>query len=311
MRVIISELMAEAAVASLAGKYDTLYDRELVDRPKDLVAALAEADALIVRNRTQVNADLIKAAPRLKVVGRLGVGVDNIDVKTCKARAIEVIIASGANALAVAEYVMCTAMILLRSAYFSTAAVAGGEWPRSALSNGHEISGRTLGIVGFGSTGRRVAGLARALGVRVIGFDAHIAAGSRLWSENDVVPHTFAEVIASADIVTLHVPLTPATRNLVDASSIATMKHGAILINCARGGIVDERAVAAALTSGHLGGAAVDVFEVEPLFASTELAGCPNLILTPHIAGVTHESNVRVSTLIADKVASALAAHHI
>jgi (S)-sulfolactate dehydrogenase len=302
MRVIISELMAEAAVASLAARYDTLYDRDLVDRPGDLAAALSDADALIVRNRTQVNADLLAAAPRLKVVGRLGVGVDNIDVKTCKARAIEVIIASGANAQAVAEYAMCTAMLLLRSAYFSTVAVAAGKWPRSALSNGHEISAKTLGLVGFGSTGRQVARLARAFGMRVIGFDAHIAAGSRLWGENGVLPHSFAEVIANADIVTLHVPLTLATHNLVDAPLIATMKRGAILINCARGGIVDERALAGALTSGQLGGAALDVFEVEPLPAGSKL------ILTPHIAGITRESNVRVSTLIADKVASALAA---
>ena len=161
MRVVITEFMDEAPVASLAARFDVTYDATLVDRPAELWRTLADADAVIVRNKTQVNAALLAAASRLKVVGRLGVGLDNIDLPACKARGIEVIPASGANALAVAEYVIGAAMLLLRGAYASTAAVSEGKWPRAALSNGREIAGKTLGVVGFGGIGR-LTGEARA-----------------------------------------------------------------------------------------------------------------------------------------------------
>jgi (S)-sulfolactate dehydrogenase len=307
MRIVISEFMDEAAVAALAAHHATLYDPGLVDRRDELKAKLIDADALIVRNRTQVNVELIAAAPQLKVVGRLGVGLDNIDVAACNARGIAVIPATGANALAVAEYVIGVAMALLRGAYFATADVAAGKWPRAALSSGRELAGKTLGIVGFGGIGRLTGRLGRALGMRVIGFDAEVAPDAPAWREEGVEPRTLDALLAQADVLTLHVPLVPATRNLIDAKRIAVMKPGAILVNTARGGVVDEAAVAAALVSGKLAGAALDVFEKEPLPAGSPLAGCPNLILTPHIAGVTAESNERVSSMIAEKVIEALA----
>ncbi len=307
MRIVIAEFMDAAAVASLAAAHDTLYDKDLVDRRAELLAQLAGADALIVRNRTQVDAGLIAAAPRLRVVGRLGVGLDNIDVEACKARGIEVIPATGANALAVAEYVIGTAMLLLRGAYLSTAAVGEGRWPRGPLSNGREIAGKTLGVIGFGGIGRLTARLARGLSMRSIGFDPQLPASSPVWAEEATAPRTLAEVLGEADVVTLHVPLTPATRNLIDAARLAAMKRDAILINTARGGVVDEAALAAALKAGTLGGAALDVFDREPLPAGSPLAGCANLVLTPHIAGVSREANARVSTMIADLVAKRLA----
>ena len=307
MRIVISEFMDEAAVATLAAHHATEYDRDLVDRREELKAKLIDADALIVRNRTQVNVELLAAAPRLRVVGRLGVGLDNIDVAACAARDIAVIPATGANALAVAEYVIGVAMVLLRGTYFATADVAAGKWPRAALSSGREIAGKTLGIVGFGGIGRLTGRLGRALGMRVIGFDAELAPDDAVWREEGVEPRTLDALLAQADVLTLHVPLVPATRNLIDARRIAAMKPGAILVNTARGGVVDEAAVAAALSSGRLGGAALDVFEKEPLPAGSPLAGCPNLILTPHVAGVTAESNERVSSMIAEKVIEALA----
>jgi (S)-sulfolactate dehydrogenase len=306
VRVVISEFMDEAAVAGLAAMHDTFYDRNLVDRPDELSARVAAADALVVRNRTRVNAALLGGAPALKVVGRLGVGLDNIDVDACKARGIEVIPATGANALAVTEYVIGAAMLLLRGAYSSSAAVANGAWPRAALSGGRELSGKTLGIVGFGDIGRLVARLGRALGLRAIGSDPQVPASSAAWREEGVQRRELDALLAEADVVTLHVPLVDATRHLFDAVRLARMQPGAILINTARGGVVDEAAVAAALKSGRLGGAALDVFEQEPLAAGSPLAGCPNLLLTPHIAGVTAESNVRVSMLIVEKVAAAL-----
>ena len=186
MRVVITEFMDEAAVAGLATKHDTFYDRNLVDRPDELRARVAAADALVVRNRTQVDAALLAGAPALKVVGRLGVGLDNIDVDACRARGIEVIPATGANALAVAEYVIGAAMLLLRGAYSSSAAVASGDWPRAALSGGRELAGKTLGIVGFGGIGRLVARLGRALGMRVIGSDPQVPASSAAWREEGV-----------------------------------------------------------------------------------------------------------------------------
>jgi len=307
-RIVIAEFMDEPAVASLASRFDVAYDRDLVDRPDELAIQIADTDALIVRNRTSVDRPLLAAAPRLRVVGRLGVGLDNIDVKACAERSIQVIPATGANALAVAEYVIATAMTLLRGAYQATADVAGGHWPRNALSNGRETAGKTLGLVGYGNIGRLVGKLGRAIGMRTIGFDPHIPASSPAWAQDATTPRTFAEVLAEADVVTLHVPLTPATRNLIDAARLSTMKPDSILINTARGGVVDEGAVAAALRAQRLGGAALDVFAHEPLGVGSPLKDCPRLLLTPHVAGVTRESNTRVSWLIAQQVADALGA---
>ena len=306
MRIVIAEFMEELAVASLRRRFDVLHDAGLAENRDALVATLDAADALIVRNRTCVDAELLSFAPRLRVVGRLGVGLDNIDVAACEARKIEVIPARGANALAVAEYVIGSAIVLLRGAYFATEAVTSGEWPRAALGTGREIAGKTLGIVGFGSIGQLLGRLGRVLGMTVIGFDAHIPASAALWAEQHTTPRRLDDLLHDADIVSLHVPLTPATRHLIDAERLALMKREAILVNTARGGVVDEVALAATLKSGHLAGAALDVFENEPLQPGSVLVGCPGLILTPHIAGVTRESNARVSTMIAEKVAVAL-----
>lgn len=306
MRIVISEFMDEAAVAALAARFDVHYAPTLVDRPADLATEVRDADALIVRNRTRVDAALLAQAPRLRVVGRLGVGLDNIDVAACRERNVTVVPATGANARAVAEYVIATALVLLRGAFASTSAVAAGTWPRAALSQGRELAGRTIGLVGFGGIGRLTGGLARAMGMQAIGFDPNVPAASSVWSDESTSPRSLPELLTEADVVSLHVPLTADTRHLIDAARIAAMKPDAILINTARGGVVDERALAEALRAGRIAGAALDVFEHEPLGAQTPLADCPNLLLTPHIAGVTRESNTRVSALIAARVAEVL-----
>jgi len=308
MQVVIAEFMDRAAVDLIANHHATHYEPELVDRRDELKARLAEASALIVRNRTQVNAELLGAAPRLAVVGRLGVGLDNIDLATCESRGIRVIPATGANAQAVAEYVIGSALLLLRGAFFATTEVANGAWPRVALSQGRELAGKTLGVVGFGQIGRLTARLARGLSMRVIGFDAAIDPGDPLWRKEGVESRSLDALLAEADVLTLHVPLVPATRKLIDAARLGAMKRDAILINSARGGVVDETALAAALRAGQLGGAALDVFADEPLPPGTPLADCPNLILTPHVAGLTQESNERVSSMIATELIAALAA---
>ncbi len=305
-RIVISEFMDERAVARLKAVHDVLYDPKLVSDSARLLAEAANADVLVVRNLTQVRGELLSKLSRCKVVGRLGVGLDNIDVEGCTDKGIQVIPATGANALSVAEYVIASALLLLRGAYASTQAVANGQWPRSALSNGRETAGQTLGIIGFGSIGQTTARLAQALGMQVIAFDAVLKPDAPVFAQTGVMFVSLDVLVSQSDVVTLHVPLVDTTRELFNAARISAMKKGAVLINTSRGHIVDLAAVAAALRSGHLGGAAIDVFDVEPLPADLALQNCPNLLLTPHISGVSLEANERVSFMIADKVLESL-----
>lgn len=303
--IVISEFMEEFAVTSLAAKAATLHDPGLVDRPEALRTALANARVLIVRNRTRVDAALLDAAPHLEHVGRLGVGLDNIDLEACRARGIAVHPATGANDDAVAEYVVAATLVLLRPAFLGTMDVRSGAWPRDR-SIGHEIAGRIAGLIGFGRTARKTAARLAALGMKIMAHDP--AVGAEEIEAAGAQPCAFEDLLGQADLVSLHVPLLPGTRHLIDSAALARMKPGAILVNAARGGIVDEQALCIALREGKLGGAALDVFEHEPL--GPEHAGLfdnvPSLILTPHIAGVTRESNVRVSALIADTIMRAM-----
>jgi len=307
-RILISEFMDGPAVDGLAARFDVDYRPLLVEDTGALEAAVPFADAWIVRNRTQVRGRLLDAAASLKVIGRLGTGVDNIDMAACRKRAIEVIAASGANAESVAEFVITAALGGLRGAFFSTRAVEAGTWPRLMLSQGREAAGKVLGIIGLGTIGLLTARKAAAIGMRVIAHDALLPADAPAWREVEGPPRTLEELLAESDVVSLHVPLTDGTRGLLNRERLGRMKRNAVLINTARGGLVDEAAVAAMLREGRLGAAALDVFEREPLPAGTPLAGAPRLLLTPHIAGLTVESNERVSALIAERVAAALRA---
>lgn len=299
--IVIAEFMDEAAVDQLRARHDTLYDPDLVDRPDDLAVAVAPARALVVRNRTKVTEALIAKAPGLSCVGRLGVGLDNIDLAACKARGVTVYPATGANDVAVAEYVITTALTLLRGAYTATADVAAGSWPRQRLI-GREAMDKRLGLVGYGSIARQTAARARVFGFSIAAFDPFLPETDPAWQDAERLD--LDALLASCDVISLHVPLTTETRHMIGAAAIKRMKPGAILINTARGGVVDEPALAAALREGTLGGAALDVFETEPLTepAGRVFAGIGNLILTPHIAGVTAESNVRVSAVTAENV---------
>ncbi|MED5617840.1 hydroxyacid dehydrogenase [Ideonella sp. BN130291] len=305
-RIVITEFMDESAVQRLRQQHHVLYDPTLVDQPGALLAEAPMADALVVRNRTQVRGSLLAALQRCRVIGRLGVGLDNIDLPACEQRGMQVIPATGANAASVAEYTIASALLLLRGAYQASADVAAGLWPRAALSHGREVGGKVMGIVGFGDIGRLTARLAAGLGMQPVAWRGRREASDPLFAEAGVRALTLDELLAEADVVSLNLPLTPQTRGLFDATRIAAMKPGAVLVNTARGGIVDERALAAALREGRLGGAALDVFEAEPLPASAHFQGCPNLLLTPHVAGVTQEANQRVSGMIAEAVLRAL-----
>lgn len=299
--IVISEFMDQQAVDSLTADFEVVYDPALVDRHDELIAAVQSARALVVRNRTQVRGALLEAAGALQVVGRLGVGLDNIDLDACKQRAVAVCPATGANDAAVAEYVLATAMILMRDAYAAGTEVMTGVWPRQRCM-GREIGGKVLGLIGFGGIARQTAQRARALGMSVMAHDPFVAATDEAW--NGVARSKLDSLLAQADVVSLHLPLTDDTRGLLDASMLAQMKKGAVLINTARGGIVDEGAMVDSLRRGHLAGAALDVFETEPMTAAAgaRFADVNNLVLTPHIAGVTQESNVRVSAVTADNV---------
>ncbi len=307
-RIVISEFIDDEAATLLNQAYAVTLDPGLVDDRPRLLARLADADALIVRNRTLVDAGLLAAAPRLKVVGRLGVGLDNIDLPACQARDIAVFPATGANAQAVAEYVIAATLILLRGGYGETKAVSAGLWPRTALGKGREAAGKTLGIVGFGGIGQLTARLARGLGLSVVAYDPLQDAGAPAYRALSVAPVGLDELLAMSDVISLHLPLNADTRSLFDAARLERIKPGAILINTARGGIVDEAALARLLRDGRLAGAALDVFADEPLPPGSPLADVPNLLLTPHIAGLTVESNSRVSLMVARRVDDALRA---
>jgi (S)-sulfolactate dehydrogenase len=305
--IVITEFMDDDVAAEMAASRDVLYEKDLVDRPDDLVREASNCRALIVRNRTRVDAALLDRCPKLKVVGRLGVGLENIDLAACKARGIEVRPARGANAVSVAEYVVATMLTLMRGLQRMTEPVIAGSWPRNAFL-GREAAGGIFGLVGFGDIARHAAARASALGMEVIAYDPYVHGEDPVWRQMPARQVTLDELLKSADVISLHVPFTDSTRNLIDEPAIAQMKDDAILINTARGGIVDEDALIEALKTGRIGGAALDVFAGEPVTAESgaRFEGVPNLILTPHIAGVTSQSNRWTSVLTMRNVLAVL-----
>ena len=301
-KIVITEFMTQEPVDGLARDFDVIYQQDLFERPDKLTALVGDADGLIVRNRTQVTSALLDAAPKLRVIGRLGVGLDNLDMAACAERKIPVFPATGANDASVAEYVLGSAFQLIRRAFTATPRILEGEWPRQDYF-GEEVQGRCLGLVGFGSIARVLARKASGLDLDIMAYDPHVPGKDPAW-RGVTRAAELSDLLIKADIVSLHVPKLPSTENLIDRKAIASMKQGAILINAARGGIVDEQALAEALRSGHLGGAALDVLDVEPPTQESvaTFKGLDNLILTPHVAGPTVQSDIRVSGVTADHV---------
>lgn len=295
--IVVTEFMDEKALARVSQAHHVHFDPQLYQDSEAMAKAIDGADALIVRNLTQVNRDLLDLSPNLVAVGRLGVGLDNIDLQACADRKIRVYPATGANADSVAEYVVTNAIALLRQFPRSHRLMSQQPWPRNACSSGREAPGRLLGLIGFGDIGYRTAKLALALGFRVLAYDP-----APKIKHPDVQLSDLQTVLSQCDVISLHVPLTDQTRHLLNREAIRSLKPGCILINTARGGIIEEAALLEALQSGHVGGAAIDVFADEPLKASSPLMTCENVVLTPHIAGVTQDSNQRVSDMIADVI---------
>jgi D-3-phosphoglycerate dehydrogenase len=304
--VVVSEWVDAAALDVLRAHHEVRLNPAGHAQLDWLAAALVDAEGWIVRNQTRVNAEALAHAKRLRVVGRVGVGLDNIDIAAVRAAGVALSWAPGSNAASVAEYVLGALIHLWRRFGGVSEHVRAGGWDRQAWM-GHELFERTLGLIGVGDIGSRVARRARSFGLTLLAHDPRVHDASFAAQEIGVELVTMAEVLERSDAVSLHVPLLPETRHLIDGSALARMRRGALLINTARGGLVDESALAEALVSGQIGGAALDVREQEPPGADDPLRAAPNLLLTPHIAGVTVESNARASLHISQEVLRALA----
>jgi len=300
-RILISDPINETGLEMLRASGAEVHE-VTAEEKQDLASILPGHDALVVRSGTQVTAELLAAGTDLKVVGRAGIGVDNVDVAAATERGILVVNAPTANVLSATEHTFALLLALARRVPAAHASLSGGAWERKKFV-GVELQGKTLGVVGFGRIGRRVAARARAFEMKVLAYDPFLdpAVAERL----DVEMGSLDEVLAGADFVTLHTPLTDETRNLVDAGKLALMKQGAMLINCGRGGVVDEAALAEALDSGHLAGAALDVFAQEPP-EDYSLMAHPKVVVTPHIGAQTHEAQTRIATQTAEMVLAAL-----
>jgi D-3-phosphoglycerate dehydrogenase / 2-oxoglutarate reductase len=301
VRVLVAEAVASEGVDLLRAEHE-VDERHGLTRD-ELCAVIPGYDALIVRSGIQVDADLIAAGKRLVVIGRAGVGVDNVDLDAATRAGIVVVNAPTGNTIAAAEHTLALLYGVARRTAPADASVRRGEWTRSAFT-GSELRGRTLGIVGLGKIGQAIAVRARAMEMAVLGVDPYVTAEAA--ANHGVELVGFDEMLARSDVVTVHVPLTRGTRGLIGRDAIAKLKPGSIVLNVARGGIVDDAAVAEALRSGHLAGAGIDVFEDEPPTGSP-LLDAPNTLLTPHLGASTAEAQVLVAEEVASQVIDVLA----
>jgi D-3-phosphoglycerate dehydrogenase len=300
MKVIVADKISERGVALLkeqAGWNVVLTTKETLN------AEIADAEALIVRSATKVTPELMEKAPRLRVVGRAGVGVDNIDLDEATRRGVLVMSTPGGNAVSVAEHTFALMLALARQVSRLDKSMHEGKWEKGSAA-GTEVRGKTLGLIGLGRIGSEVAVRAEAFDMRVLGYDPYISEAAARELQVELVP--LEKLLAESDFVSLHTAVSPATQNLINATTLAQMKKGARLINAARGELIDEGALAEALKSGKLAGAALDVFVEEPT-QNTALVGLPNVLATPHIAGSTTEAQEEVGTQVAVQVRDYLA----
>src|SRR5579875_3950729 len=296
MKIVLAEKVSPATVAVFKSEPD--WQVFTHDQITDLPAALADADGLVVRSAVQVDDALMAAAPKLRIIGRAGVGVDNIDTEEATRRGIVVMNTPGANAVAVAELTLGLMISMVRSIPRANAGMHQGKWDKKSLQ-GTELRGKTLGIVGLGRIGLEVARRARAFGMQLIGYDPFVA--PVIARENGVTLVPIDEIFSDSDYLSLHVGLTPQTEGLINKHSIAIMKPGVRIVNCARGELIVDEALAEALKSGKVAGAALDVFRKEPLKESPYF-GLDNVLLSPHIAGSTDEAQEAIGIQLAHQV---------
>jgi len=301
MKVLVKEKIADSGVELLRERFDVELGLEMSD--EELRERIGEFDAILIRSATKLTAELIDRAERLKVIGRAGTGVDNVDIPAATRRGIIVANAPESNSVAAAEHTLALALALFRNVPRAHASLTGGEWERSKFK-GAELYGKTLGVVGFGRIGQLVAKRAQAFEMEVLAFDKFVSA-ERFRELAVEGVDSLEGLLGRADLVTLHVPKTPETVGLIDASSIAAMKDGARLVNCARGELVDLDALQAALESGKLAGAALDVFPSEP-FTDHPIFARKDVVVTPHLGASTAEAQDRAGVVTAEQVIEAL-----
>lgn len=292
-RVLVADPLSAGGLELLRSGLEVL----VPETDAEIDAEIGASEALIVRSRTRVTADLLDRGRRLRLVGRAGIGVDNIDVDAATDRGILVINSPLGNVRSTAEHTVSLLFALARSVPAADRATRAGRWKQGYTAV--QLLGKRLGIIGIGKVGRQVAAMATGIGMEVVAYDPYLPDSA--WKEVGVRRVGFDELLAGADFVSIHVPKGPDTRNLIGAVELGRMRPGSYLINCARGGLVDETAVASALEAGHLAGAAVDVYAQEPVTDSPLLAA-PNTILTPHVAASAREAQAQVSTDIAAQV---------
>ncbi|MBI1862472.1 MAG: phosphoglycerate dehydrogenase [Deltaproteobacteria bacterium] len=298
-KILIADGLAKEGQTLLKNSPNVeLLSFDAIDR-KALKEALGSVDILIVRSRTTVDADLLDSAASLKVVIRAGIGLDNINVPAATERGIIVMNAPTGNIVTTAEHAIAMLFATSRHIARADASIRAGKWEKK-LFQGSEIRGKTLGIIGLGNIGKVVAQRAQGLEMQVVTYDPYVTPEAA--AKYNIQVLSLEDLLARADYVSIHVPLIPATKNLLNAKTLQLMKKGAYVINCARGGIVDEVALVEHLQSGHLAGAALDVFETEPLPADHPLTRLPNVVLTPHLGASTDEAQVQVGVEVADQV---------
>ncbi len=295
-KVLVREEIAEAGIELLRKRFEVDIDSE-----SDLASIIGDYQAIIIRSATKLTADLINAGTNLKVIGRAGVGVDNVDVEAATRRGIVVANAPESNIVSAAEHAVGLLFALARNIPQAHAALVEGRWERSKWG-GVELAEKTLGVLGFGRIGQQVARRAVGLQMRVLAYDPFVSADR--FKELGVESDSLDGVLARADFLTLHLPSNDETRGVINAGALAKMKDGVRIVNAARGELVDEQALIEALESGRLGGAAIDVFSKEPY--SGPLLAAPNIVVTPHLAASTDEAQDRAGVIVAEQVAAAL-----
>jgi len=290
--ILISEDVWGAPFQKLEGSFPITRNDDLWSNPEDLKASLKDVTALVVRNRTKVTAEIIAAAPKLKVIARAGVGLDNIDIKAADTAGVVVVAGLGANAVSVGELTLGLALALLRNVPGHDVATRDGGWVRTP---GRELSGLTWGLLGCGATGLATAKLLQGFGCSVIGYDPYAK------NLSNIELTTFEEVLKRSDVVSIHMPSTAETNGSINATSLALMKSDAIIVNVGRGEVINEADLMAALKAKTIAGAALDVRTQEPPVKG-EMESIPNLILTPHVAGITKESQLRINQILTSNI---------
>ena len=298
IKILITEFINKKSLSRLKSRFRVHYNEKLWNNSKEIIKIIKDYDCLIVRNKTKVNKDLLYHAKKIKYIGRLGVGLDNIDTKYCLLKKINVQPATGMNAQSVAEYVASCSLSLIKNIPLLHNGTSKGRWPRTIIKS-EEIREKTLGIIGFGSIGKKVSKYCSSLGLNILVYDKYLRA-----KKNKFKFTNLSNLLKNSDIISLHIPLSNETKNLINKNSFLEMKKKPILINTSRGSIINEKELIDAYNKNLISGFALDVFESEPVKKKflKRIKNNMNCILTPHISGVTHESNIRVSDFIVDKV---------